>query len=500
MHWLVLLIGFYALIPLLQYFFGLVYFSGNAWLGMLFLVGFVLSMVTGERWESAQRNQAMDGLFMAIGIAAIGSVGMQLCQWLGLDILGIWLVPGDPSRPFANLAQPNNLATFLLWGCLASAWGYWRKLLSAKIALFLAMYLVFGVALTQSRMALAGMFLAVFVTFFWRRYEGGRHLFHSALLLLGCLILCMISIPLISQALVLDIDSRFSNMGSAMQDAARSAAYRLFFEASIKKALFGYGWLNTGEAFFSGVASYPGLGVVFYHAHSLFLDLLLWFGWPLGVFLIVAVAFWSFVAFRSVESVDSAILYLFVLIVGWHSMVEFPLHYASFLLPCGLVVGVINSRSLLSKNHQVPRWPVATIFFIAILGLGVTVRDYSLFEDDVRALRFERLNFQVTQPHAASEMVVLTQLKAFLEFSLDKPRPGLLSDEQEWAENAAFVIFNPLNTFHFIQILALNGRTDDAQIWVKRVKNVIPASTYLDMSKQWAKAVEQSPELAAVSW
>lgn len=499
-HWLVSLIGLYALIPLLQYFSGLVYFAGSAWLGMLFLVGFALSMVTGERWESMQRNQAIDGLFLAIGVAAIGSVGMQLCQWLELDVLGIWLVPGSPSRPFANLAQPNNLATFLIWGCLASAWGYWRKFLSAKIALLMALYLVFGIALTQSRTALLGMLIVAVMLFFWRRNQGGQWLFNSALVLLGFLILCLISIPLVSDALLLVADSRFSNADDAMQDTARSVVYRLFINASFNKMLFGYGWMDTGEAFFQEVLSYPELGVVFFHTHNLFLDLLLWFGWPLGVFLIVAALFWIIVAFRSVGNAESAILFLFVLVVGWHSMVEFPLHYASFLLPCGLVIGAINSRASLSRRFQISRLPVISIFLIAILGLGAIVRDYSLFEDDVRALRFERLNFQVKRPGRASEIIVLTQLKAFLEFSLDKPRTGLTPEEQKWVEEAAFVIFNPLNTFNFIQILALNGRVDDAQIWVGRVKHVIPSSTYMDMSKQWAKAVEQSPELAQVTW
>lgn len=499
-NWIACLIALYAMVPVGQYFLGLVDFVGCAWLGMLFLAGFALSILIGELWDSGWRNQPIDGLFLAIGMAAVGSVALQLCQWLGLDIFGIWMVPGDPSRPFANLAQPNNLATLLLWGCLACAWGYWRKLLCARVALTLGLYLVFGIALTQSRTALLGMLLVVMLTFLWRNKPDGRWLFHSALVLSGFLLLSLIAIPLISKAMQVNMDSRFVSPELLTQDAPRKVVYRLFLEASLNRTLFGYGWSNTGEAFFATVASYPELGVAFYHTHNLFLDLLVWFGWPLGLLLIVAGLCWVAVAFRSVESIDSAILCLFLLFVGVHSMVEFPLHYASFLLPVGLVIGVLNSRLSLTRRYQISRWPVLAIFVIGLIGLGVIVRDYALFEDDVRALRFERMNIKVTQPRVGSEILLLTQLKAFLEVSHEKPRKGLSRGEIAWHEKASLVIFNPLNSFNFIQTLALNGHVPEAQIWVGRIKHALPGSTYVDMSQQWAKAVALAPELSPVSW
>jgi hypothetical protein len=500
MPWLLVLTAFLALIPVVQQVTGLVYFFGSASLGALYLAGFALAMVTGQRWAAADPNQPIDGLFLAIGVAGVASVGMQLCQWLGLDMLGIWLVPSDPCRPFANLAQPNNLATLLLWACLAAAWGYWRRLLSAGAALMLASFLVLGIALTQSRTAMLGMLLAVILSFFWRRQPGGQWLFRSALVLLGFLVLCLIAVPLISNALLLPVDSRFTNPELVVQDAPRKIVYRLFLEASLDKALFGYGWANTGDAFFSRIASFPELGVTFYHTHNLFLDLVLWFGWPLGMIVIASLLCWGLVALRAVGNVGSVILFFFVLFAGVHSMLEFPLHYANFLLPCGLVIGVIHARWGAPFRYRVSRWPVIAIFSIAVLGLGTIVRDYSLFEDDVRALRFERLNIQVTQPRVGTEIMLLTQLRAFLDFSHENPRRGFATDETKLAEEAAFAIFNPLNTFNFIQILALNGQAAEAQLWVNRARYFLPAGTYRDMAQQWSNALAESPELAAVTW
>lgn len=500
MPWLLVLTALSALVPVVQQVAGQVYFFGSAALGALYLAGFALAMVTGQRWAAVDSNQPIDALFLAIGVAGVASVGMQLCQWLGLDMLGIWLVPSDPSRPFANLAQPNNLATLLLWACLAAAWGYWRRLLGAGVALMLAAFLVMGIALTQSRTAMLGMFLAVILSFFWRRQPGGQWLFRSALMLSGFLVLCLIAVPLISDALLLAVDSRFANPDLVVQDAPRKIIYRLFLEASLDKALFGYGWANTGDAFFSHVASFPELGVGFYHTHNLFLDLVLWLGWPFGLIAIAALLGWGLIALRAVGNVESALLFFFVLFAGVHSMLEFPLHYANFLLPCGLVIGVINARAASPTRYRVSRWPVIAIFGIAVLGLVTVVRDYSLFEDDVRALRFERLNIQVNQPRVGSEILLLTQLKAFLDFSHEKPGRGLGPDELKRSEEAAFAIFNPLNTFNFIQILALNGQAAEAQRWVNRARHFLPASTYRDMAQQWANALAEFPELAAVTW
>lgn len=500
LHWLVLLALFSSVIPLAQYFFGVVYFAGSACLGCLFLLGLALAILVGERWESVQKEQAIDGLFLAIGVGAVTSVGMQLCQWLGLEILGVWLVPSDASRPFANLAQPNNLGTFLLWGGLACAWGYSRKFLSANLALLLAMFFVFGIGLTQSRTAFVGLLLVVALSFFWRRHQGVRQLFHAALMLFVFLVLCLIAIPQISDALHISVVSRISDADMVVRDTARSVVYRLFFEASLSKALVGYGWANTGDAFFSAIGPYPELGVVFYHAHNLFLDLLLWFGWPIGLLLIGAVLCWGWGAFRRVDNIDSVVLFLFVLLVGWHSMVEFPLHYASFLLPCGLVIGVINARSPSATRFQFSKWPVVALLLFVLIGLGVLARDYALVEDDAQALRYERLNIQVTRPHVGAEILLLTQLKSFLAFSFFEPKKGLTQEELTWVENSAFTIFNPLNTFNFIQILALNGRVEEAQMWIRRVKHVVPESTYADMSRQWTLATEGKPELAKVIW
>lgn len=489
------------LIPLVQYVLGQIYFAGDALLSSLFLGGFAFSILAGVRWESLHKNQAIDGLFLAIGIAAIGSVGIQLCQWLGLEILGVWLMPGGAPRPFANFAQPNNLATFLLWGVVACAWGYFRGALGARVAMLAAIFMVFGIGLTQSRTAVIGLLIVIALSFYWRKREGACQFFRASLMLLAALVLSLILIPAISDMLLLGFqDSRFSDVKSVMRDDARVTAYRIFLDASLHKPWFGYGWFNLGEAFFSSVDSYPALGVVFQHSHNLFLDLVLWVGWPLGGLIIFILITWIVKTFRAVDSVEKGLLFVFISVVGWHAMLEFPLHYANFLFPCALVIGVIEAKNSPCGIFQTRIWPSAVTFVVALFGLGILGWDYFQVEENVRALRFERLNIDTKQEHKAPDLLMLTQLEAFLKFARVEPHAGFSEEDLRWARFAATGIYNPLNMLYFIEILALNGHVDEAKLWVKKMRKILSDADFKAMSNDWAQHAVKHPELLAVVW
>ena len=499
-HGIAVFAVFLACVPLVQCGLGIVYFAGDAWLTALFLLGFALAAVVGARWELLQKDQAVDGLFLAIGMAAVCSVGMQLCQWLGLDILGIWLMPGSSARPYANFAQPNNLATFLLWGIVACAWGYSRRVLRGPFAMLATVFLVLGIALTQSRTGLVGLLVLVGLSFYWRRIGGTPNLFHASLFLLGFFVLVFVFSPIISDVLLLDKTSRFLDAESALHDDARLKLYEIFFSASLDRPWFGYGWSNLGEAFYSRVDSYPELGVVFFHSHNLFLDLILWVGWPIGLLCIGALIVWLIKAFRAVDSIEKGILFSFVCVVGWHAMVEFPLHYANFLLPCGFVMGVIDSKRRPNGLLKTLIWPAVVVYLAAISLLVAVGIDYFRVEDNVRALRFERANIETKQPRNAPELLVMTQLQAFLQFSRIEPRAGLTENELRWVRRAAIVINNPFNTLRFIEMLALNGSEGEARLWVKKMQKTLPAPAYKAMSNDWALDAKKNPALLSVAW
>src|SRR5437867_2317532 len=101
-------------------------------------------------WTSFHREFAMAGGVLA---GAVISAGLALCQWLRLDLLGFLqsdLPDGVDARPFANLGQPNLLATLLMLGLLATAILYNVGRFGAPVALPLVALLGFSLAMTQS--------------------------------------------------------------------------------------------------------------------------------------------------------------------------------------------------------------------------------------------------------------------------------------------------------------------------------------------------------------
>jgi len=120
-HGLPCLVAALVVLPWVQFFWGVLPFAGQAWISSAYLLGFLFALLIGARWEQADSSQLGHALFIAIGIAAIASVGLQLYTWLELTdsgVMGMWSLGATGSRPYANLGQPNQLATLLVWGLI----------------------------------------------------------------------------------------------------------------------------------------------------------------------------------------------------------------------------------------------------------------------------------------------------------------------------------------------------------------------------------------------
>lgn len=480
-HWLACLAGVAAFIPFVQYVVGLIYFVGQAWTTCLYVSGFALALVVGQHWESVSRNQMLDGLFLAVGIASIISVGMALSQWLGLEGLDPWIMPGIYSRPYANFAQPNKLGTFLLWGLLACAWGYLHHYFRGRIAILMAIFLVFGIALTMSRTAVTGLGVIVLAASVWSRYLKSVNLVRSAFVLLSCLGLFLWLIPFLTESLLLQGGRRFLDVAEVMQADSRIVAYQVFLHALAQRPLFGFGWFHVAEAYFSAVDTAPAIGVVFMHAHNLFLDLLLWNGIPIGAGISIALLMWGYSKFKAVSTAEDALLFVFIVVVAWHAMLELPLHYASFLLPVGLVMGGMNARQPTSKVFRVGRVPMLGVLAVMTLLVSLLTSDYMKVESNFLALRFERARIGGKAPEPIPHLYMLTQLKAFLQIARSEPKQGLTKSELEFLRQGAIAVPIPSNFAHLIQALVMNGCFDEAQSWMVRMEKTMRKDVYQQM-------------------
>ena len=499
-HRLTLVFACVLLVPFSQYWLGLLPFSGQAWLGSAYLMGLLVVLIFGAYWESVSPGQAIDGLFIAISVAAIISVGLQLYQWLGLSVggLDLWVVGLSGTRPFANFTQPNQLGTFLLWVLLACAWGVARGQIGLPVAVLMAMYLLFGVALTQSRTAFVAVFVLAGAVFLWRRLWPSKSVLWSITGLAIFYLVCAASIiPRLARAL--DVEGGLS-MAARSGGELRFPAYGLFLDAALHKPIWGYGWAQTAQAQLAVAENHLRLDGFFAQAHNLFLDLIIWCGVPLGGLISLTLILWFIDKARRVASAQNAILVMFVGVVAWHAMLELPLHYAYMLLPTGLVMGVLNSRLEEPVVASWHRWTFAAILMVAVALLTVIARDYLRIEENFRVLRFERARIGVKPVEPPASVLILNQMDEFVRLGRTPATKNMTVGELDSMRKAAHSFPSQANLYTLATALALNQRTDEAQILVNKLARATTKVEADKMRSIWQRNAQTDTHIQAVSW
>lgn len=488
-----LLFLFLAAVPWLQYSVGVVHSSGMAWINSIYLVGLSLAIFVGWNWERSTPGECLDFLFLAISIAAVISVGLQLLQWFQLPPGNFWVAYVGESRFSANMAQPNQLATLLLLSVMGVAWGCARKALGPAISVMLVLYLLFGVVLTESKTAglnVAGVLLALYL--FWGESRPKR--FNLVLLGFGVYFVALyLSLPAINEFFFGEPSIR-----RAVGDAVRLDMWKSLVKAVMERPWLGYGWGQTTEAVFAS-ADFPATGGTTKHSHNFFLDIFLYNGFLLGCFvvLVLGATFRQFLAHLKQDDFIIPMLGVGLLLV--HSMLELPLHYAYFLLPFGMILGVLGRRSGVKIWCVCPKWLSLGLAVAVACGLWITIAD---------CLEAERTYFNVyfgkkgkaIPPEFQPKLMVLTQWRDRLMFANSKPVNPLAPEQLSWMKGVIVTTPEPFLLFLLAQNLALNGQPAEAREWLDRMCKTVPPPVTQDLAEQWETAAEINAVYRMVDW
>lgn len=495
-HWASVVVGVICLIPIAQYAFGQIAFVGQAWINVAYLLGFLCSMLIAAHWERQSTCQAADFLFFALCLAGIASVGFQLHQWLQLDSLEFFVLRAS-DRPYGNLGQPNQLASLLVLATLGCGWGFWRKTLAAKSAVLLACFFLFGIALTHSRTSWLNMTVIFLVMGWWGWRQSRFKLMAAATGLAGFLAACIFITPWLFE--VLQLHGTF-DLSNRLSESVRPLAWRLLLDAVWQKPLLGYGWGQTGSAHLQTAADYPYIGVLFEQAHNLFIDLLIWNGMPVGLFICVAIVGWFVAALASLKNIGDALILLCLSALGVHAMLEYPLHYAYFLLPAGLMVGMLHTRLGFHVVFSTAPKVAWCLWLCAAVVLAVTVRDYLRVESSFTDLRFEKARIVAKQAGTPPEVWVLTQLRENIVLGRTEARANMTTDELNWMRSVTQAYPSANNIYKLALALALNQHGAEAQQWIKALCKTAPVA-YCESSKGlWKDQAAKAPAIAAVPW
>lgn len=502
-HALPVVVAILSFVPFVQFFAGMIPYAGQAWVCTAYLLGFLCSLLIGSRWEAATPNMAADGLFLAIGIAAMVSVGLQLRQWLGIsfdfDQLEIWSAEFSPGRPSANLGQPNQLATLQIWGLLACAWGVCRKKIGFAFSVITALILLFGIVMTQSRMAFLALFLITCAAWVWRRLWSSPKVPQVIILLFLYFVGCTFLLQYFSNILGLDVEIRSTSLGGA-STLLRLKAYSLFLDAVVKNPLWGYGWNRLAVAQLTVAQDHANLTAFFLQSHNLFLDLILWCGIPIGGAVAVYFSIWMIDSLKKISNKYDAILMAFVFSVGVHAMLELPLHHAYFLLPTGLVMGMLNNNLHARVVFKMNRWVVLSIFLVIFALLGFIIRDYLRVDASFRAYRLEMARVGNLPPGESPDVILLNDLAEFIRYARKDVESDISEDDLQKLKKITSSFPTPSNMLNMAKALAYRHRTEEAYEWIGKMENVLPRGSFQDLQLIWINLSRTEPAIAAVTW
>lgn len=309
-----------------------------SWAALLAVLGATLSAQLG-------RPHFSRALATAILSGALLSATLAYAQWLHLQLPWQVLFPVPDGAVMANVAQANILTSYLWLGIASAILLAEQARLTRLQALICILLLGSAAGLAGSRMALLhGFGLLAAALLLFRHEQPAIRI--QRLLLLGLALITVVSVWRF-----------FPGRGaSAMGRLARpvvSGDARLDLWRDTLTLIRDHPWLGNGIGNFpwrmveaaarapQGAATHPGAE----HAHNIFLQLAADFGMPLALAALLFMLVWLVKAYRMPANRGALWGGSVFIILGIHSLLEYPLWYANYLGLFCLVAGAMDTRA-----------------------------------------------------------------------------------------------------------------------------------------------------------
>ena len=480
---------------------GKIYFWGDAWMAVLYLFAFLAAVLVGYRLRSQQSEQTNHGLepwAIATAMAAIVSVGIATVQWTLALNLGIWMVDLAPwQRPSANVGQPNHFSTICFLGLTSLGYLHQRRCIGVSGFWLGAAWMMVGIVLSGSR---TGWLQVVLLAgFMWVLADRSTVALPRRAFLALLLLLCGIAAlwPSLSDALLL---SEVRSAESTVSSGTRPQHWASMIEALAQQPWTGYGWQQVSAAQFQVAADRPWVGEFIEHSHNLVLDLLIWNGIPIGLVLVAMVGWWFVTRWGACRDGQTAWLLAGASGLLVHALLEYPLDYAYFLIPFGLLIGAIDQGRQDAADVRIGLPAVRLAGVVFVFALLATGREVAEAEQSFRVLRLEAARIGVDSIQSPEpDLRLLTQLLAFQRFVRREAKPNMTSEELDEMRKVAERFGQASVLFRYALATGLNGDPSKAARTLEGLCRMHTRQNCLEAVDAWHQAQRQYPALQAVA-
>ncbi len=403
--------------------------------GLVAAVVCLVAMAWVGRRVACQPNGLMPWLVGAWTVVAVISSVLGVLQYLDMaSSLAPWVnQPAFKGDAFANLRQRNQFASLTSIGLVAllaasyallqlegkpHAWRFMRQRYTVAIAFVLLNVLAVGAACSLSRTAVVQWAVVSVLAWLWAWRQRARQTqnaqkeriareeqnaevaqsrqdMHSnfawhGLVLSAPLLLLLWSfvMPLLAQHIT---GQQGANLAMRVAGASgdygvcgsRSVLWANVWQLIVQKPVLGWGWGETDLAHFLTLYKGQRFCDILDNAHNLPLHLALEFGVPMAVCVLMYVLRWVWLRKPWQEySIWRIMAWGVLLVIGLHSLLEYPLWYGPFQMAVGLCVGLLwtlppaqtisatadrANISTSSKANEAWSLLLAGVFFMACL-------------------------------------------------------------------------------------------------------------------------------------
>lgn len=473
----------------------------QAILATLYLGLACFAIILGANFASnkTRREHFCTAFTVAHLFAAVISVLIQLIQVLAIDLRPFamyMVIEGQTGvRPFANLAQPNQLALLLCFGLASLWWLNQHRKISNLWSFFLALVLIFGLTLTQSR--IGWIILPIFVLF------SGSGAFGKERKNIGWL-LCLLGIYVLMTWNLPEISSRLGYSSGSVAERIGGRSERTVLSEQALEMIRSHPWLGVGWGKFG--AHQVAIGADYSpstyaeHSHNIVLNFAAELGLPFTVFFFGLILIWLgklclSKQFRQETFVGYAFFFFAAVLV--HSLVEFPLWYTFVLLPTGLLFGIVH-RLHWGAGREISRHYLIVVTGIALVAAAGFTYDYQRTVDGFSAFRnvtdYAKLDPRKLQK---PQFTLLPDYFDYFDLMQITPTAGMAQEDIKFVEEGSrrFGFVHILNKL--AEVYVLNGRPKEAERIMLTLNRLHPFY-YDEYYVYWKRLADGDPRFALI--
>lgn len=317
---------------------------------------------------AADRERLVRLVAAAWAAAAAASTAAALLQYLGAaDWLAPWVNPSTAGEAYANLRQRNQFASLTVLGMAAVLWLAARGAMRWPAMAAMA-WLAAGNAVTTSRTGLLELLLLGVATAWWAGLRSPR----MRLWLLGfaAYLVAAVALPWLAEVLTGEpANSLWGRVSSSESCGSRIVLWSNVLTLIGERPWLGWGWGELDFAHYATLYAGPRFCDILDNAHSLPLHFAVELGIPAAVVLCAAIvaAVWRGRPWRERDEVRQ-LAWAVLLVLGVHSLLEYPLWYGPFQMALGLALGLLWPARAVESGAA---GPVAGRLGTSVLALGV---------------------------------------------------------------------------------------------------------------------------------